>query len=92
MLRVVLMNGLWIVGLSIIVASLSYFRYQAVIQDLPLRRQFTLPSFQVAVYLGVILIGLGLAGTSETAWEAVIWFAFSLIALTGAVRAGRSPR
>ncbi len=86
------MNGLWIAGLAIIVASLSYIRYQAVIQDLPLRRQLAHSSSQLAIYLGAILIGLGLAGTSAAPWEAVIWLAFALIASAGAVQAGRSTR
>lgn len=84
------MNSLWIAGLAIILAGLSYYRYQAIIQQSPLRQQFSVPAFQVAVYLGIVLIGLGLAGTSDVAWEAAVWLGFSLLAILGAVRAGRS--
>lgn len=76
-----LFHVVWIIGLAVILATFSYHHWQANQQNRPLREQLRLPGFVRPVWMGVILVTIGLAGTSQTVWEAIVWVILSLVAL-----------
>ena len=75
----VLFNGIWILGLSIILAAFSYQYWLANELKSPVRAQLQTQAFQRAYWISLVLVGIGLTGTSNTWWEAVIWITFTLI-------------
>jgi hypothetical protein len=63
----------WILGAAVILAAFSYHHWQANRQQQPLRQQLRSPAFTRSLWVGFALITLGLAGTSPTTWETIIW-------------------
>ena len=90
MVTTVLTNGLWITGLAVLLAAFSYHYDEARQTGRPLKRQLQQNSFARFAWIGVILIGAGLAATSKEVWEAVIWIAFTLYAVYNTVRVWRT--
>jgi multisubunit Na+/H+ antiporter MnhB subunit len=66
-------NALWVVGTSIILAALSFFHYEAQRQGERLRVYLQAPRFQTWLFLGLLLICLGLALLGPRWWERVVW-------------------
>lgn len=73
-------NSLWIAGLALILAALSYYYWVAHEERVAVRVLYQQPAFVRFVYLGLILIGLGLAGTSPSLVETIL--AVGLIGLS----------
>jgi Ca2+/Na+ antiporter len=86
----VLFNGFWVVGLAIMLSAVSYHYHEAQMNRQGLRRQLSARSFSLAVWVSIALVALGLAGTSNTTWEAAIWIAVTLYAIYGVARSWRS--
>jgi hypothetical protein len=82
----VVTNGLWITGAAIILAAFSYHYWQAEEASRSLSEQLGRPSFQLALWSGLFLAGLGLAGTSQATWEAIAWMVFTVLAAYQAFR------
>lgn len=77
----VLLNTLWILGLALLLANLSFHGWLAQQEGSSLRQQFSKPQFLKYFWLGLLLIALGLAGTSDRLWERVIWLLLALVSL-----------
>jgi hypothetical protein len=77
----VLVNSFWVVGLSLLLAALSYHYWQAQVKQRPLRQQLNHLSFNVAFWLSFSLVGVGLAGTGQQTWEIGLWSLFTLYCL-----------
>lgn len=77
----IFINLFWILGLAVILASFSYHYWLAGEEKRPLKVQLNQPSFQKPFWVGILLISIGLAGTSERTWEIGIWTIFALICL-----------
>jgi hypothetical protein len=77
----VIFNGLWILGLAIMVAASSYHYWLAGQENRQLRLQFSERGFLKPIWLGLVFIGIGLIGTSQQSWEMAIWSVLTLIAL-----------
>ena len=90
MVTTVLTNGLWIAGLAVLLAAFSYHYDEARRRERPLKRQLQRRAFARTAWIGVALIGAGLAATSREVWEAGIWIAFTLYAAYGGARAWRT--
>ena len=90
MVTTVLTNGLWIVGLAVLLAAFSYHYDEARRTGRPLNQQLQRRAFARVAWPGVTLIGIGLAATSREVWEAGIWIAFTLYALYNGARAWRT--
>lgn len=71
-------NTLWILGFALILAAFSYAAWSANQDKRPLRQVLIAPATRRASWFGVLLIAIGLALTSNTLWETLIW---SLLAL-----------
>ncbi|MBK8986050.1 MAG: hypothetical protein IPM39_08210 [Chloroflexi bacterium] len=77
----VFINSFWIVGLALLLAAFSYHYWLAGDSQRPLRTQLDAPSFLKPFWLGMALVGIGLAGTSQPLWETGIWTFFALLSL-----------
>jgi len=77
----VIFNSFWIVGLAILLAAFSYHYWLAEQEGIRLRKKLGLVGFQRALWLSLALVAIGLAGTSQSTWETVIWGVLTLVAL-----------
>lgn len=68
----VVAHSFWIAGLALILAALSYYYWLAGQTEQPLRQVFGSPPCQKAVVTGLLLVGIGLAGTSDRWWQVVL--------------------
>jgi aspartyl-tRNA(Asn)/glutamyl-tRNA(Gln) amidotransferase subunit C len=66
-------NALWIIALSIALATLSYQSWAASENGTRLRDELETPGAQLALNIAGILFCAGLALTSERAWEIAAW-------------------
>ena len=80
----VLMNSFWIVGTAVLLASFSYQYAQT--QSVSLKERLRQPAFLRLIWVGLTFIAIGLAGTSQTAWEMGLWGVFILIGLVNIVK------
>lgn len=73
-------NGLWILGLAVALAAVSYADWRRRLNDprLTLHQALGQPSFQVAWSLGLLLFCAGLAITSDARWQTVAWAVLAL--------------
>lgn len=88
-------NSFWIAGLAVIVAGFSYHQWLAGQRAHPLSRQLSTPSFQRVMISGLLLIGIGLAGTSTGLWQllpAIALIIISIIALVTTRRRHQGKR
>lgn len=66
-------NSLWIVGCAIALGTVSYASWEAsVVKDKFINR-LKLPAYQIALNLAGFLFSAGLAWTSYTTLEIVLW-------------------
>jgi hypothetical protein len=77
----VIFNSFWILGLAIMLAALSYNYWLAKQEGRSLREQLGGRMFLRSFWLAMVLVGIGLAGTSQRNWELVIWIVLTVIAL-----------
>ncbi len=68
----VIANGFWIVGLALVLAALSYYYWHASQAGHSLREEFGGPAFQKVAAVGLLLVGVGLAGTSTAPWQVAL--------------------
>lgn len=61
----VVANGVWLVGLALILAAFSYHQWLAGQLGQPVGRALSNPSFQRWAMIGLLLVGIGLALTAE---------------------------
>lgn len=74
-------NALWVLGAAVILAALSFFYYEALRprsvqahrRGERLRTQLSAPGFQTWLFVGLVLISLGLALIGPRWWEHVVW-------------------
>ena len=86
----VIINSFWILGLAILLATFSYHYWLAGEENRRLRDQLNHPTFQRIYWLSFVFIGIGLAGTSQKAWEMIVWIIFILFSVVNTARALRS--
>lgn len=76
----VVFNSFWIAGLALVLAAVSYYYWVGREEGLPAGAFLQQPTFLRFVYIGIILVGIGLAGTSNSLFETIL--AVGLIALS----------
>lgn len=76
-------DALWVLGLALILAALSWANWVAVRERIPFRRALGRPNVRLTIDSGLVLFCAGLAATGRTRWEQVLWsmFAVGFIAL-----------
>ena len=74
-------NALWILGLAIVLAALSYadWRRRLTVPPVSFRKALAGPGFQAAVSLGFVLFCAGLALGSTVWWQIAAWAALGLL-------------
>jgi hypothetical protein len=66
-------NTLWILACAIALATFSHASWAASVRHEKQRKVLALPEYRTSINLAGILFCLGLAGTSHTGWEIVLW-------------------
>lgn len=82
-------SALWILGLSVLLATFSYADYMAHTEGARTREMLRRRPYPAAMYAGLTLFGLGLAGATNTWWENALWI---IVALAFAFLTWRSWR
>ncbi|HZY43984.1 MAG TPA: hypothetical protein VFF70_04465 [Anaerolineae bacterium] len=72
-------NALWILGCAIALAAFSYADWRADQEHEKLRAQFARPKFRLAFGLSLVLIGLGLAASSNSIITLIVWLSLTLV-------------
>ncbi len=90
--RLVGFSALWIVGLAVVLAALSFADYRRAEARRRLRDVLRQPAYQLAVNLGLTLVCLGLTGSGRAWWEALLWGGLALAFGREAWLAGRRMR
>jgi hypothetical protein len=77
----VIFNSFWILGLAVLLAAFSYHYWEAHQLGRSLREQLSQAAFLRFFWLAILLVSIGLIGTSQQIWEMVIWGGAALLAL-----------
>jgi hypothetical protein len=83
----VLTNGLWVLGLAGMLATLSYFDYHAKTRSLPLRRVLNAPMFVRPFSWAAVVFCIGVAASGGSWWQRLAW---AVLAVLFAVQAWKS--
>jgi hypothetical protein len=71
-------NALWILGCAVALATLSYASWEASLMKEKFTARLNRPFYQIALDLAGFLFCTGLAGTSDSTLEIILW---SILAL-----------
>ncbi len=71
-------NSLWIMGLSVMLAAVSYADWWAKERKIRFREAISAPSIWSAFSAGLFLFCTGLSLCSDRWWERALWAAFAL--------------
>lgn len=85
----ILANSLWILGLAVLLAALSWAHWAASVEKVRFRAVLGRPRVQRVLNLGLALFCAGLAVTGRVWWERVLW---GLLAAVWAVQAWMTDR
>ena len=72
-------NALWILGLGIALAAVSYTDWRASTVPIQRRVAFSAPSFLAPFNLGLTLFAAGFIYQNRQTWEAVLWAVLTCI-------------
>ena len=79
----VLMNGFWILGTAVLLASFSYQYSQT--EPSRLKERLEQKGFLRPFWIGMTCIAVGLAGTSQTWWEIGLWSILVIMSFINAI-------
>lgn len=83
-------NSFWIVGLALLLAGFGFQYDKAQREQRPLRTQLGSQSFTLVAWISMVMVCIGLAGTSSQLWERILWLLFALFSATNAAHTWRS--
>ena len=72
-------SALWILGLALVVAALSFANYLAGRQKRRFRQALEMPACRIVLDLGLVFFCLGWVGGVSTTWERFVWGGLALI-------------
>jgi len=72
-------GALWILGLGLVTAALSFANYLAGQQKRRFRQALEMPACQIMIYLGLVFFCLGWTGSVSAVWERFLWAVLALI-------------
>jgi hypothetical protein len=81
----VVSNGLWVMGLSVLLAAWSWARYAAYQAGVKTRDKLNEPRFAVAVDLGLLLFVGGMAATEHRWWARLLWIVLGIVVIAHSV-------
>ena len=73
------LGALWVFGLSLVTATLSFANFLAGQQKLRFRRVIEKPACRIMIGLGLVFFCLGWAGGRSALWERLVWIVLGLI-------------
>lgn len=82
-------NALWLLGLAVLLAVLSWARWKAQSGQVRFRQVLARPLVQLGLDLGLLLFCVGLAATAHAWWERILW---GLLGIAWAVHAWWAAR
>jgi hypothetical protein len=85
-------NSLWITGLSLVLATLSYVSWLAALRGVRLWRALDWPAFVVPASAGLTLFAGSLAWGASRPWERILWSVLALAFLAQAAFGWRTAR
>lgn len=85
----VVANGLWVLGLALVLAVLSWGYWAAQVEEERMRDVLGRPALRRTMDLGLAVFCVGLAATSQPWWQRVLWAALGVAWLVDAALAGR---
>jgi len=91
-LRLVAANGLWILGLAVVLAGLSWAYWIAGTAGVRFRTALRRRPTQRVLDLGLALFCAGLAATARTGWERALWAMLAVAWLLQVWLVGRGVR
>ncbi len=90
----VITNGTWILGLAIIVATLSYADWLAMLRSRASRARMRdvlgQAAFRIALWSGLTLFCVGVALAGGRWWERILWGVLALMSAVEVWQAGRA--
>ncbi len=72
-------GALWIFGLSLVTAALSFANSLASQQEQRFRQVLERPVYQIMINLGLVLFCLGWTGGVPAVWERLLWVVLALL-------------
>ena len=72
-------GALWIAGLAITFAALSYAHWRARQRGETLRRIVGTRGYQVILNLGAAMVGMSLLLSTRSLWERVVWSVLTMV-------------
>jgi hypothetical protein len=87
----VMANGLWVLGLALLLATLSWAHWAASMERTRFRTILGRPGVQRTTNLALALFCLGLATTARKWWERAVWGLLTVAWVVQAWTAGRKP-
>ena len=72
-------SALWILGLGLVTAGLSFASYLASQQKRRFRQALEMPACRIMMDLGLVFFCVGLAGDVSAIWERLLWAVLALI-------------
>ncbi len=82
-------NALWILGLGLVVASLSFTNCLASQQKRRFRQALEMPACRIVIDLGLVFFCLGWAGGVSSTWERFVWTVLALMFALQTWQAGK---
>ena len=82
-------NALWIGGLSLALAALSFAAWEAGTLKEKIATRLGRPGYRAALNLAAVLVCLGLAGTAGRWWESGLWLLLGVAFLAQTIMAFR---
>lgn len=70
---IVVKNGLWILGLALLLATWSYARYAAYEAQVKTRDKLNERKYALALDAGLFLFVVGMGVTETRAWAKILW-------------------
>jgi hypothetical protein len=88
-LRTLLGGSLWILGLALILAALSWAYWVAARENVRFRVALNRPGVARALDIGLMLFCAGLAATARTGWERALWGVLAVVFLVTALMSSK---
>jgi len=84
--------SLWILGLAVILSTLSFGHYHARTESMKINAVLKRSGYSKAFALGMVMFCIGLAGSSNTWWEITLWLVLGASFLLQSMHSIRSER
>jgi hypothetical protein len=85
-------GALWILGLGLVTASLSFAYNLASQQKLRFRQALEMPACRIMIGLGLVFFALGWTGSVSSTWERIVWAVLALVFAVQTWRAWKMSR